>query len=232
MNALPICLELEDGIAHMILDAPPRNVMDGRFFDALGTIAREVLPGLDVKGLVIRGRGRHFSAGADVAALRKRACHRIDVLPGSGNDDASGQVLPELRSLPDPVALSDLHRNAVVFTAIEQLRYPTVAAVDGACLGSGLELALACRWRLATPSTLMAAPEAAFGLIPGCGGTVRLPQRVGLGAALDLLLTARFVDATEALELGLVDAIVPRGELAQAAVRLVLRLAEVTGGRA
>jgi enoyl-CoA hydratase/carnithine racemase len=205
MTPNPIRLEREGDVAVLYLDAPPRNVMDGPFFEALTSVARDVLPGLAAKGLVVRGRGRHFSAGADVSALRQRA------RPG------------------DPERLAEFEENGGAFTAIERLPYPTIAAVDGACLGSGLELALACRWRLATPSVLMASPEAEFGLIPGCGCTVRLPQRIGVGAALDLMLTARYVDATEALELGLVDAVVPREELGAAAARWILRLDAADG---
>jgi enoyl-CoA hydratase/carnithine racemase len=126
-------------------------------------------------------------------------------------------------------AAESLRVNAAAFTALEALPFPTVAAVDGACLGSGLELALACGGRVATPSALFAAPEASFGLLPGCGGTVRLPERVGVGAALDLLLTGRYVDADEALHLGLVDVLVPRAELHAAAVGWVRRLAAERG---
>ena len=158
-------------------------------------------PGLDVAGLVVRGRGRHFSAGADVPRLCRLAASRA------------------------PDTLDVLAANSAAFTSLERLPYPTVAAIDGVCLGSGLELALACRWRIATPSALFASPEAEFGLIPGCGGSVRLPERIGTGAALDLFLSARHLDAEEAFRLGLVDALLPRADLGPAASRLVRRLA-------
>jgi enoyl-CoA hydratase/carnithine racemase len=205
MTHSPLALEWDGDVALLVLDAPPRNVMDRAFFHAFAACARDVLPGLDAAGLVVRARGRHFSAGADVDQLREVA--------------ASG----------DADACRSLRENAAAFTALEALPFPTVAAVDGACLGSGLELALACGGRVATPSALFAAPEASFDLMPGCGGTVRLPERVGVGAALDLLLTGRYVDAQEALHLGLVDVLAPRAELHGAAVRWVRRLAAERG---
>lgn len=205
MTPPPLCLEQDGDVGVLILDAPPRNVMDGPFFAALASMCRDVLPRLDLAGLVVRGRGRHFSAGADVGQLHRAA--------------SSG----------DPGTLAALDGNRAAFGALELLPYPTVAAVDGACLGSGLELALACGFRLATSSALFATPEATFGLIPGCGGTVRLPERVGVSTALDMILTGRFLDAGEALSLGLVDALVPRDDLGPAAARLVRRLAVERG---
>ncbi len=100
-----------------------------------------------------------------------------------------------------------------------------MAAVGGCCLGSGLELALACRWRIAAANAVFALPETSFDLMPGCGGTVRLPSLVGRGRAVDLVLSGRFVDAGEAREIGLVDAIVDRRDLLAAARRLVERVA-------
>ena len=100
-----------------------------------------------------------------------------------------------------------------------------MAAVGGCCLGSGLELALACRWRVAAANAVFALPETSFDLMPGCGGTVRLPLLVGRGRAVELLLSGRFVDAAEAREIGLVDAVVDRRDLLAAARRLVERVA-------
>jgi enoyl-CoA hydratase/carnithine racemase len=200
---MPLALERDGDLAVLVLDAPPKNVMEGAFFAAFAALVRDVLPGLDARGLVVRGRGRHFSAGADVPRLKDR--------------------------LAQPGAAAELAANAAAFGTLESLPFPVVAAVDGACLGSGLELALACGAVVATPSALLGAPESSFGLMPGCGGTVRLPSRVGAPAALDLVLTGRLLPADEALALGLVDAVVPRPDLFPAAARLVRGLA--TQGR-
>ena len=115
---------------------------------------------------------------------------------------------------------------------VEKMRTPVVAAIDGACLGGGLELALACAYRIATenPKTLLALPEVQLGLIPGAGGTHRLPRLVGLRAALDMILTGKNVRARKALQTGLVDEVVHPAILRDIAVRRARELVEV-GGR-
>lgn len=195
-------LHVEGAVASLVLDGPPRNATDRAFFDDLAGLVRDVLPRLEVSGLVMRGRGRHFSAGAVIDELRAR------VLGG-----------------PVDAVHGELTAHAGTLAALERLPYPVVAAIDGCCLGSGLELALACRARIATEHALLGLPETTFGLMPGCGGTVRLPERVGVGAAMDLILTGRFVDGREALAMGLVDAVVPRTQLAAASERMVRFLA-------
>ncbi len=192
-----LALERHGRFAALVLAAPPRNATDRALFQELSVLTREVLPGLDVDGLVVRGAGRHFSSGADLDELRR-----------SG---ASADIEPAL--LADAQALHE----------IESLPYPTVAAIDGACLGSGLELALACRFRLATPSALLGLPESTFGLLPGCGGTVRLTEVVGAQKAIELVLTGALLGAEDARSAGLVDALVPRSELQAAAERLCAR---------
>jgi enoyl-CoA hydratase/carnithine racemase len=151
---------------------------------------------------VVHGAGRHFSSGADVGALKAG-------LAGAQPELAGRELLAATAS----------------FQALAELPYPSVAAVGGCCLGSGLELALACRWRVAAANAVFALPETSFDLMPGCGGTVRLPALVGRGRAVELLLSGRFVDAAEALEIGLVDAVVDRRGLVDAARRLVERVA-------
>jgi enoyl-CoA hydratase/carnithine racemase len=198
-----IRLVLEQGgeIARLVLDAPPRNEMDQDFFRTLAALVG-TLAELPVRGLVVHGAGRHFSSGADARALKAG-----------------------LAGAQPALAAQALFAATSSFQAIAELPYPTVAAVGGCCLGSGLELALACRWRVAAANAVFALPEASFDLMPGCGGTVRLPPLVGRGRAVDLVLSGRFVDAGEAGEIGLVDAVVDRRELLVAARRLVGRVA-------
>lgn len=174
-------------VAELLLDRPPDNRMDAAFFDALAEICLLHLPGLDAAGLVVRGVGRHFSSGADLGELRGRA----------------GQ----------PGLAAELERNSRAFAALEALPYPVVAAIGGACLGSGLELALACRRRVAAENAVLALPEAEHGLLPGCGGTVRLARRLGAAPAARLIFGATRLGAEEARALGLVDEVVPRGAL-------------------
>ncbi len=109
-----------------------------------------------------------------------------------------------------------------ILDKIEQLKVPTVAAIDGPCLGGGCELALACRFRVATdnPKTKIGLPETQLGIIPGWGGTQRLPRLIGLRAALDIIVPGKSLDAVSALRLGLVDAVVPAPRLRDTAVRI------------
>lgn len=196
-----LVVEPDGGIARLVLDAPPRNEMDQGFFRTLAALVG-TLAGLPVQGLVVHGAGRHFSSGADIDALKAGLAGTQPALAAHALIDATSS-----------------------FQAIAQLPYPTVAAVGGCCLGSGLELALACRWRVAAANSVFALPETSFDLMPGCGGTVRLPPLIGRGRAVDLVLSGRLVDAGEAREIGLVDAVVDRRDLLAAARRLVERAA-------
>lgn len=175
--------------------------MEQGFFHTLAALVR-TLRDLTVRGLIVHGAGRHFSSGADTDALKASLA--------GGQPAHAAQALLEATSS---------------FQAIAELSYPTVAAVGGCCLGSGLELALACRWRVAAANAVFALPETSFGLMPGCGGTVRLAPLVGRGRAVELVLSGRLVDAEEAREIGLVDAVVDRRDLLAAARRLVERVA-------
>lgn len=151
-----------------------------------------------VRALVITGAGRAFVAGADIGALRDLG----DAFAGRDTSLSGQDVTDSLAALP----------------------FPTVAAINGFALGGGLELALAADLRVAAPGARLGLPEVGLGLIPGFGGTQRLPRLIGLGRALDLILTGRHVSAEEALQLGLVnrvadDALAAALELARQAAR-------------
>lgn len=185
-------------IAHLVLDRPPDNRMDAAFFEELAEWCIVRLPRLDTRGLVVRGAGRHFSAGADLDGLRRRAA-------------GAGSLLPELA------------RNTEALLALEALPYPVVAAISGCCLGSGLELALACHARVASVNALLSLPEVEHGVLPGCGGTVRLAERLGPQRAARLILSATRLSAEEARGLGIVDEVVPTIDLVARAEALALR---------
>ncbi len=138
----------------------------------------------------------------------------------------AGADLEELAGLTDRTAvLALLRQGHGLLSRLERLPCPTVAAIHGACLGGGLELALACRFRVATSATVtrLGLPEVELGLIPGLGGTQRLPRRIGVPSALELLLTGRRLDARSALRRGLVDEVCDPPDLALAAERLARR---------
>jgi enoyl-CoA hydratase/carnithine racemase len=152
-----------------------------------------------LRAVVLTGAGdRAFCAGAD---LKERARMTAEEVHGFHEADRDG------------------------FTAIERAPQPFVAALNGAALGGGLELALACDLRVAAEGAEVGLPEVALGIIPGAGGTARLPRIVGVGRAKDLVLTGRRVGAAEALAMGLVSRVAPAARLRDEAVALAEQVA-------
>jgi enoyl-CoA hydratase len=135
---------------------------------------------------------------------------RVILLTGSGEKAfAAGADINELVATDDVTGLAKARRGQAVFRLIETCGKPVIALVNGFALGGGCELAMACTMRLASDKARLGQPEAKLGLIPGYGGTQRLPRLVGEPAALKLLLTGEMIDAAEALRIGLVDEVVP-----------------------
>mgnify|MGYP001767522324 CR=1 FL=1 len=158
----------------------------------------DALAGRPPRGLIIRsGKESGFIAGADVEEFTRL---------GSGEE-----------------AVALVRRGWDTFNKLARLPFPTLALVHGCCMGGGLELALACRYRIAVdePGTRMALPEVMLGILPGWGGVKRLPRLIGAGAALDMMLSGRSVDARRARRIGLVDAAVPR-RVMESAARMTL----------
>lgn len=138
---------------------------------------------------------RSLSAREDITAI---------VFTGTGDAFASGADINELRTLTPDTARAFAERGQRLFRQINGARQLTVAAVNGFCMGGGLDLALACRVRVASPAAVFAHPGARLGIITGWGGTQRLPRLVGSARAFEMFATARRVDAAEALAMGLV----------------------------
>jgi 3-hydroxyacyl-CoA dehydrogenase/enoyl-CoA hydratase/3-hydroxybutyryl-CoA epimerase len=179
--------ELIDDVLIVTIDRPdhPVNTLGVELVDEFENAFRRVDEDTLIQALVlISGKHDSFIAGADI------------------------EQFVELRSAADAERLSRTGQD--LLNRLETLRVPVVAAIHGACLGGGLEVALACRYRVCTdhPQTTFAAPEVQLGLIPGMGGTQRLPRRVGLQAALDMILTGKTIRARRALQMGLVDEMV------------------------
>ena len=202
VGAGPLRLERDGELTTLLLDDPPRNEMNAAFFGALARHVAQVRGAPPPAGLVLRGVGRHFSSGADLEELGRR-----------------------LATEPDPQVSRFLADNLRTFQTLAGLPFSTVAAVGGCCLGSGFELALACGERLASDNAVFSLPEGQYGLMPGCGGTVRLARLVGRGQAIRLILSGRNVMASEAKSLGLVSAVLPRKELRREAQVLAARAA-------
>jgi enoyl-CoA hydratase len=175
------------------------NALDAQTLDELDRAAETLAGDPTVRAVIVTGAGeRAFAAGADIA---------------------------EIAQLRPADALAHARRGQQAFDRIERMAKPSIAAVNGFALGGGCELALACTFRLASETARFALPEVDLGLMPGFGGTQRLPRLIGMGRALDLLLTGRQIAADEALRIGLVSTVVPGSQLLQAARALAETLA-------
>ena len=182
-----------DGIRVLTFDRPdsPVNIFDRATLEELGALISELGP--DIKGLVfMSAKPSIFLAGADLRSMRKMTTQ-------------------------DAVAFIQLGQD--VFNRIAALSIPTVAAIHGAAVGGGYELALACDWRVASPdrSTKIGLPETKLGLVPAWGCSTRLPRLIGVPKALDFILNGRILPARPALKTGLIDDIAPRDHLLEAA---------------
>ena len=168
------------------LDRPDRrNALDRATVAEIGRIGRELSPDSSVRVVVLTGAGdRAFCAGAD---LKERESMSVD----------------EVR------AMLDAYRSELAWLGASP--FPVVAALNGAALGGGLELALTCDLRVAAPHAVLGLPETSLAIVPGAGGTQRLPRLVGYARALELILLGRRLSAGEALELGLVNRVAPDG---------------------
>jgi enoyl-CoA hydratase/carnithine racemase len=191
-------VEIDDAIATIRLDRPPMNAIDAQLRAELADAAAEVTDDHRVRAAIIYGGERVFAAGADIKAMTDAEYTTMAVVS---------------RQLQD--ALS----------AVARIGKPVVAAITGYALGGGLELALCADFRVAGEQSKLGQPEILLGLIPGAGGTQRLPRLIGPARAKDIVFTGRFVGAAEALEIGLVDKVVPDAEVYQAARDLVARYA-------
>jgi enoyl-CoA hydratase len=174
-------LEVDGGIGTIRLDRPPVNALDSQMQDELLTAAREVAAHGEVDAVVVYGGPKVFAAGADVNEMATWS-YAYAVRRSAGLQSA--------------------------FTAVADIPKPVVAAITGYALGGGCELALAADFRVCGDNARLGQPEIQLGIIPGAGGTQRLPRLVGPARAKDLIFTGRFVDAAEALAIGLVDRVV------------------------
>jgi enoyl-CoA hydratase/carnithine racemase len=207
-------LEVVERVAHVRLQRPEkRNAMDLAVFDQLLDRARAIAGDPNVGAVVVTGTGGVFSAGIDLQVLAGQA------VAGAGGGDVEATGL-------DPGFVARLQSS---FTAYEELDVPTIAAIEGYCFGAGVQLALACHLRAVAPSAQLSVMEARWGLVPDLGATWRLPRLVGPGRATELILTARRVDAAEALAIGLAELELPTSDPLDAAHEFAARLAAGPG---
>lgn len=154
--------------------------------------------------------------GQVVESIRINPDIRVVVFTGAGEKAFSvGADLKERKTLTDQHVKRNIYKIGEVFSTIENLPQPTIAMINGFAFGGGMELALACDFRFVTDSTLLGLTETSLAIIPGAGGTQRLPRLIGESKALELILTARRLKSAEALDYGLVTRVAPFEELAK-----------------
>jgi enoyl-CoA hydratase len=188
----------DDGVGTILLSRPPVNALSAQVSQEIGAAVESATDDERVRAVVVWGGEKVFAAGADVKEMRE-----LDA-------EAMGDYIEKFQG---------------VFTQLARLPKITVAAINGYALGGGCELALACDFRVCAEDSRLGQPEILLGVIPGAGGTQRLPRLIGIARAKDLVFSGRMVTAEEALRLGLVDEVVPPGEVAEAAHKRAKRFA-------
>lgn len=188
MDYSTIIFSRKDNYVIITLNRPDKlNALNTQMFNELDDAFRRIELDDSVRGLILTGSGeKAFAAGADIKELHE-------------SNNRSGKLFSE--------------HGSKVMARLAQLRIPTIAAINGFALGGGCELTLACQMRFASENAKMGQPEVNLGIIPGYGGTQRLPQIVGKAKAMELILSANIIDANEAYRIGLVNAVYPASEL-------------------
>ncbi len=195
-----IILEIDGRIVTLTINRPEkRNAVNNETVEEISLALDEIEKNPDLCVLILRGAGeKAFVAGADIGELDKR-----NMLLGR----------------------SETRRRQEVYTRIEQLEIPSIAAINGWTLGTGLELAMACTLRIASQKARMGQPEVKLGITPGAGGTYRLPRLIGIGQAMEMILTGEPIDAEKAMVIGLVNRVVAPEALTEEVITLAKTIA-------
>ena len=203
MSFEQILIEQDGGVVTITIDHPPLNVLSAQVGRELGEALDQIDDDRVASVIVLTGSGdRAFAAGADIRELQR--------LSGSEAEEMT-------------------HRWHRLFRRIEGFRLPVIAAVNGVALGGGCELAMACDIRYASEKARFGQPEINLGLVPGWGGTQRLPRLIGRGRALELIMTGDLFDAAEAHRLGLVNRVTAPEDLMETVGELAGRMAAKGG---
>ncbi|HVL32436.1 MAG TPA: enoyl-CoA hydratase-related protein [Actinomycetota bacterium] len=193
-------LEIDEasGIGTIRLDRPKMNAINDEVTEGIARAAREATFNDKVRAVIVYGGDKIFAAGADIKMMAERS---------------PADMMNRMASLQN------------VFTTVEEIPKVTIAAITGFALGGGCELALCCDFRVMADNAQIGQPEILLGIIPGAGGTQRLPRLIGPARAKDLIYSGRFVDCVEALHIGLVDKVVAPTEVYDAAVQMAQKFA-------
>ena len=188
-----------DRVATITLDHPPANLLTHRAVQELAEIFEELEKNKSVRCVILTGKGRFFCAGADIHELAEI------------NTARDGKTFAE--------------QGQRLMNRIERSERPVIAAINGTCVGGGLELAMACHIRLAAEDSMLGLPEIKLGLIPGFGGTQRLPRIIGFARAAEMILTGELMTARRMLDWGLLHHVIPAAELPSESQRMASGLA-------
>jgi enoyl-CoA hydratase/carnithine racemase len=187
-----------NGVGTIRLDRPPMNAINDQVVAELEVAAREAATDARVRAVVVFGGDKIFAAGADIKQMAEAS--PIDMMDRMGGLQA-------------------------VFSQVEEIPKVVIAAITGFALGGGCELSLACDFRVMADNAKIGQPEILLGIIPGAGGTQRLPRLVGPAKAKDIIFSGRFLECVEARDIGLVDVVVPQDAVYGKAVEIAARYA-------
>jgi enoyl-CoA hydratase/carnithine racemase len=202
-------ISIEERIAVLTIDHPPANAFSEQTVADLSTAFDQVAANPEVKAIIITGAGQFaFVAGADINEIKQQ----IDA--GRAGKEVNRDLITKGQAL---------------FNKIEKSTKPVIAAINAVCLGGGQELAMACHMRIASDTARFGQPEVSLGLLPAWGGTARLPRIVGRSKAIELILTGDMVPAQEAARLGLVNKVVPAGQVVKTAMDLAKKITAKSG---
>jgi enoyl-CoA hydratase/carnithine racemase len=202
-------MSVEERIAILTIDHPPANAFNEQTVADLASAFDEAMANPEVKAIIITGAGQFaFVAGADINEIKVQI-------------DSARAGKPVKRDL--------IVKGQELFNKIERATKPVIAAINAVCLGGGNELAMACHMRIASDTARFGQPEVNLGLLPAWGGTARLPRIVGRGKAIELILTGDMIPAQEAARLGLVNKVVPAGQVIKTAVDLAKKITSKSG---
>ena len=190
----------QDSIATITIQRPPANALSSGLLRELSAVLDEIEPNREIRVIVIHGEGRFFSAGADIKEFTT-----VTSSKGFANLGKFGQDL---------------------FDRMEKFSKPIIAAIHGAALGGGLELAMACHIRYVSETAKLGLPELQLGLVPGFAGTQRLPKYVGVARAAEMLFTSEPITGLEAVQYGLANHAFPENEVLDQAFKLAEKIAK------
>jgi enoyl-CoA hydratase/carnithine racemase len=195
VNLNKIYYEEKDNIGYIVINDPPSNKMTRLFLEELVQLFRETIVNSKVYGIIITGKGRHYSSGADVDELKDMIRCNLEI--------------KENEIIDYPKCYLEIRDS---FNYLNNLSIPVISSINGFCIGSGFELALCSHVRIVGKGSILGLPESTFGILPGVTGTLRYTELLGIGKAMELVLSGENLSSEEAYELGLIDQIVSKKE--------------------